>query len=500
MSVAAARIVIQPLVSDGASQVLGSAVIAPFVGACSVCFLRPAGRNSTLWERILGYVFPSIAVVSGFYAWSKFYDEPAPPALLFWLLTGIAVSSFKIGGFIDLATKQMDSLRAEAERTRNAQSQFEAHYREITEQTSDMISEIDDRDQFVYANPAHETILGFRPQSLIGTSAGFLWMSEDSVPEPAHEAMKSLQRIVVARHNDGQPVTRECNIRPFVLANGERRRIITSRDVTARVASERENEAGRIQLEALVEERTDELRSSLRELQNSQRLASMGTMAAGIAHQINNPIGSIQMSAEYALSVPTDDADYQAASKEALTNSVEQATRCGRIVASMLQFARNEPTKKSREDVSGLVKLVCEQADRYAKGRGASIEMLGLDDSLYVWGSAIELEQAILNLVRNATESSEDAVRVIVRAERLDDRARVTVSDDGCGMTEVEVDRIFDPFFTTRLGRGGTGLGLSVAHGVIADHRGQISVESSPGIGSLVTISLPLHDKMVSTI
>ena len=99
------------------------------------------------------------------------------------------------------------------------------------------------------------------------------------------------------------------------------------------------------QLEALVDSRTEELRRSAEKLEAANRLASLGTMAAGVAHQINNPIGSIRMSAEFALGAQQGDSDRDEAWRDALENAVVQSERCGEIVSSMLQFARNEPTQ-----------------------------------------------------------------------------------------------------------------------------------------------------------
>jgi len=299
-----------------------------------------------------------------------------------------------------------------------------------------------------------------------------------------------METVVMSR-KDGVERVFECNIRPFALASGEKRLVVTSRDVTDRLAAERLREEGREELESLVEETSVALDVSMRELKQSQRLASIGTLASGIAHQINNPVGSIQMGAEYAL-LSEGAENEREIWREALQNDVDQAQRCGQIVRSMLQFARNEPTAKSEIDLSVILKRVCDQTDGYARNQLATIDTTGIESPLNVFGSAIELEQALLNIVRNATESSSGPVRVEIRSTREQGFARVIVSDDGHGMDQQDVDRAFDPFFTTRLGRGGTGLGLSVAHGVITDHGGALSIESKKGVGTTMKISIPL--------
>ncbi len=387
--------------------------------------------------------------------------------------------------------QRMDSLQVEAARAHERRLRMETHHHEMTERANDMITELDARGTIIYANPAHEVVLGYKPEELIGRAGWRFVIGEDaSLSDVLHGPPH--RRVITVLHADGTERSLECNIRPFERHSGERRLVVTTRDVTERVASERALRADHDELESLVAERTDALQSTLHELQRSARLASMGTLAAGIAHQINNPIGSIQMSAELGL-IASDDADGSKQMKEALENNLEQAKRCGQIVTSMLQFARNEPTTRSRQDLAAIVLRVCSQTERYARTRLAVIDTAGVDGPLPVVVSTIEIEQALLNIVRNATESATHSVHVRIEARAEDGFACVSVRDDGVGMAEAEVEHAFDPFFTTRLNRGGTGLGLSVAHGVVTDHSGTLSIESQAGVGTAVHIRLPLN-------
>ena len=228
------------------------------------------------------------------------------------------------------------------------------------------------------------------------------------------------------------------------------------------------------------------------ELQKARRLVAMGTMAAGIAHQINNPIGSIQMSSELALATPDDDIERDAVVRDALENAVAQSQRCGRIVSSLLQFARNEPTPKQSENLAGLVRRAAAATEPYAAGLGVDIDVAEVETPLPVHASAIELDQALLNVLRNACEATEDRGRVRISVVRSGRQATVTIEDDGRGMSDAEIDRALDPFFTTRLGHGGTGLGLSVTHSIVSDHGGLLSIESERGTGTSIRIAIPL--------
>jgi signal transduction histidine kinase len=248
----------------------------------------------------------------------------------------------------------------------------------------------------------------------------------------------------------------------------------------------------RDRLEELVEERTQQLEQSRTELRHAERLASVGTLAAGMAHQINNPLGAILNGAEFAL-LCEEDPDVLAICKRALEDNVKQARRCGKIVRNVLKFSRDEPTEKWHEDVSDVVRRACRVTAGYASERGAQVEFGPCDPCGQVWMSPIEIEQALVNVIRNAIEARLHGGQVEVSTSCAQSVVRIQVRDDGRGIEPEALKHIFDPFYTTRLSEGGTGLGLSVANGVIADHRGTITAESEPGRGTTVTIELPIH-------
>ncbi len=491
--VCAVRLLALRFVSEGTSQILGSMVITVAVGGSCWVLLNPRDHATTPWERVLASAFPAVAIVSWYYAAGKVFDLWAPPSVLAWLVAGVLLCSLKTGALVARSQEQMEALRTRARNSEDGRRQIEARYRELAENASDLIAEIDAEGRIRYANPAFLDILGFEPRSLIGRSATELLIRE---PPPGLRSQRRGERIeaqtFAVAHADGRAVTLECHLRRIDLPGSRARVIATARDVTARMARDLESLKARTALEAMVAARTDALRSSLAELQRAERLASLGTMAAGIAHQINNPIGSIQLSAEFALSTGPGEAEREKTWRDALENAVEQSRRCGRIVASMLQFARNEPTRKEPEDLAAVLRRACGQTERYATSRGARIEATAIESPLPVLGSAIELEQAILNVLRNACESADAPVLVRVEGRRVGERAVVTIRDDGRGMRPEELEHIFDPFFTTRLDHGGTGLGLSVAHGVVTDHEGLLAVDSQPGLGTSVQITLPL--------
>ena len=264
-------------------------------------------------------------------------------------------------------------------------------------------------------------------------------------------------------------------------------------DITERKRDEEQLERYRRLLEDRVEERSEQLRESRVMLQEQQRLAAIGTLTAGIAHQINNPIGGIMAAAELALM--SDDApDREMLRTRALETTLEESRRCAQIIRNMLKFSRHEPTAKWVEDLNDIVRRAAELTRSYVVERGGSLDIDILPGPLLAQVSPIDIEQVLVNVIRNAAESRVGGARVAVSTRRNgSSEMTIEVSDDGAGIAEKDRDHVFDPFFTTRLDIGGSGLGLSVAHGVVEDHGGVLDLDSRPEKGTRVVVRLPLY-------
>lgn len=247
-------------------------------------------------------------------------------------------------------------------------------------------------------------------------------------------------------------------------------------------------------LEQLVEERTAELLISRQRLQQADRLASLGTLAAGLAHQINNPIAVILLAAQYGRA-RSEDSDSEGVIDKVLSDITTEAERCSKIVDSVLQLARSEAPEQWREDLNTSVQRACLLLSAYAGERHATFELDLQSSSLHVIMNPMDMEQVLVNLMRNAVESKAVGAAIRVTAKRAShddgDQALITITDDGRGLTDDEKKRVFDPFYTTRLADGGSGLGLTLAHEIVRRHRGKLSVESTPGKGTTFEIELP---------
>jgi len=241
-------------------------------------------------------------------------------------------------------------------------------------------------------------------------------------------------------------------------------------------------------LEELVERRTRELEASHEQIRSAKRLASIGTLAAGVAHEINNPVGAILIAARAGLRNLEQSADPEITA-QVLNLIARQAERCGRIVKGILKFSRHGTSDKRRENVNDIVRAVHDLL-RVEVERHGAVMTLALDQNLpSIRLNPTEIQQVIVNLVQNAAQAG--ARRVTVRTEGDEDCVRLVVEDDGCGIAPEHRERLFEPFYTTREAGGGTGLGLSITHGIVADHGGSIGVEPEPGKGTSMTVRLP---------
>ena len=242
--------------------------------------------------------------------------------------------------------------------------------------------------------------------------------------------------------------------------------------------------------EDLVAERTRDLKQSRVQLREARRLAWLGTVAAGMAHQINNPVGSMLAAAQFAL-LCEGQPDERTTWKEALRNVEAEAKRCGEIVRGIRRFARGESISKKRENLCEIVVTALQLVESYANERHVVIETDFQLDSIEARVGKVDIEETLVNIVRNAIES-QPAHPVRIRVSATSDSAMIEIEDDGCGIPADQCREVFDPFFTTRLTEGGTGLGLSIADGVIADHKGTIELSSQLGKGTRVLIRLPI--------
>jgi len=238
-----------------------------------------------------------------------------------------------------------------------------------------------------------------------------------------------------------------------------------------------------------------QVQSRTREVIRSEQLASVGFLAAGVAHEINNPLASIAMCAESLESrvdaMAPAESDAQVA-RRYLSLIQNEAFRCKGITEKLLDFSRLGQVRRQATALAALVTDVADMLGHVGRFAGRTIEIEEGQDVL-VMVNPQEIKQVVLNLLVNALDSIDESGRVRVAARRSGGEGILVISDDGCGMTPEVLDNLFEPFFTRRKTGQGTGLGLSIVHRIVTDHSGRIEVTSDgPGHGATFRVSLPL--------
>lgn len=263
-------------------------------------------------------------------------------------------------------------------------------------------------------------------------------------------------------------------------------------ELLARKSAEQELMKHRDKLEELVLQRTEKLEDSQRKLYQSERMASIGIFAAGIAHEINNPIGMILCSAQNALELKAEP-DAPEITENALQEIESNAKRCGKIVKSVLQFSRQEETEKWLHDLNKVVERAVRLTLKLETRKTMRVSTSFAEELPKIRLNPIEIEQVVVNLVKNAHEAGGSGTEVEVVTRKGEQSVELLITDSGPGIEEERLKNIFDPFFTTKQNRGGTGLGMSIVHGVVKSHRGEIFVESSLGVGTSIRIVFPVE-------
>lgn len=218
-------------------------------------------------------------------------------------------------------------------------------------------------------------------------------------------------------------------------------------------------------------------------LMRSETLASMGRMAAGIAHEIRNPLFIIRSSAEKLKDLHSED------SEEIESFILEEVDRLNATLTDYLLFARDEPTSRQRSDLNAIlqrsVRLIGESAQREGIEISTRFEL----DEAPFHGEEKRLQQSFLNILLNAQQSMENGGRIDVSISSAGGEYMLVFRDTGPGIPEKELGRIFEPFYTTK--SRGSGLGLAIVKRVVEEHGGRIDLESRPGAGTSVTVTLP---------
>jgi len=349
-------------------------------------------------------------------------------------------------------------------------AQQEEFRRRLLESFPDLILVVDLEERYTFVSARSRDLLGYQPQDMLGKKISEL---DDHSPELAalyHEVVSGKQAFASAeygaRHHDGAWQTMRAAGSRLVDAEGKTNGVIISvRDITV----ERKLEQQVVQ---------------------SERLAAMGAMIGGVAHELNNPLTSIMGVSELLQDTETNEV-----SRKQLAMLQQQARRAAEIVQNLTYFSRPPAPGKSRINLAEVVERTLNLHAYSLRKNNITVDFLKEAGVPYALGDPHQLMQVFLNLIVNAEQAireARDKGTLRIRLGKGDNSVWVSFHDDGPGIPKENLASIFDPFYTTKRPGRGTGLGLSICKSVMKEHNGSVEATNSPEGGSIFTVTLPI--------
>ncbi len=370
----------------------------------------------------------------------------------------------------DAMTRSLKHTISELEASRKTIAESEKKYRRIFESSMDMVFVTDCRGRFLDINQTGKTILGTESAAL--APDGFSFPDVFSSPSEYADIQTDLVR-------QGFVKDREFTLK--TISGNELQALLSS---SCQIGSDGEL----LGCEGIIKDITQR-RNMEQQLLQADKLASLGQLSAGVAHEINNPLGLILGYTQLMLRDEPENSQ-----KHEDLKTIEKHTRnCKTIVEALLNFARKTETKKMLVDVNRAIEQVVTVIRHQFELSGIAVQTRYDPELPQVLGDTEKLKQVVMNLVMNARQSISAAgqITVTTRHDARGRRVAIAVADTGSGIPPHVLTRIFDPFFTTKPTGQGTGLGLSVSYGIVQEHGGEITVDSESGKGSLFSVILP---------
>jgi two-component system NtrC family sensor kinase len=246
-------------------------------------------------------------------------------------------------------------------------------------------------------------------------------------------------------------------------------------------------------LERRVEEKTNELERTHERMMLVEKMASLGKLAAVVAHEINNPLAGIHTYAKLLRRRAGSGSPWDGESARALELVEGEAARCGEIVRNLLLFSRTPGSRFAPESLAPLIARCVLLLRHKAELAGIEIKAGVAADLPPVTCDASQVQQVVLALAMNAIEAMPRGGVLTIRAARRGEGVALEVMDTGAGIPKDHLPHIFEPFFTTKEEGKGVGLGLAVVYGIVQRHGGRVDVASTPGEGTAFTVQLPLE-------
>ena len=381
-----------------------------------------------------------------------------------------------------------------------ARQASELRYRRLFESAKDGILILDaDSGQIIDVNPYLIQMLGFSKEELAGKELWEIGAFKDIVASKA--AFAELQERGYIRYDNLPLETREGDVRQVeVVSNsylvGERRVIQCNiRDITERRLAEEDLRQTNQRLEEALAElqtRTHELASMTQQLWQASKLATMGELAASVAHELNNPLATISLHTEFLIGpLAAEDPN-----RQSLRVIEQQVERMASLVSNLLLFSRRSHQQISTVNIIEELQNSLEFINYHLRSHNINVVTDFVDDLPSVQADTQQLRQVFLNLLTNASDAMPEGGTLTIRArhevlEKGSPALVVEFSDTGKGVQPQDLPKLWEPFFTTKPEGKGTGLGLPICRRAVEEHGGTIDIESLPGKGTTVRIILP---------
>ncbi len=401
---------------------------------------------------------------------SRVFNTPSTPVNWSEIILEILLI-FIVGLCMGLLLKK---LLSHQKHTEEALRKSEERYRTILEDMEKGYYEVDLAGNITFVNDSICRVMGYTPKEIIGTN--YQSYAYD------HENAAKIFKCTKIVYTTGKPA--KWFYWDYRTKNGERRHIEAS-------IAPKLDESGMIVGFRGINNDITERKAMEQQVLLTSKLASIGELASGVAHELNNPLttvmGYAQLLAE-GKDVPED-------IKSDLDKVYEESQRAAKIVQNLLSFARRRKPEKTYFDINNLVQKTLDLRSYELKVNNIHVHMNLKPDISELTADYDQIQQVLLNILINAEQSLIEVKRrgkITVTTTGNHNVIKIRIADNGPGISGDIIDKIFDPFFTTKEVGKGTGLGLSVCHGIVTAHNGKIYVDSEEGKGASFTIELPV--------
>ena len=394
-----------------------------------------------------------------------------------------------IAGVTFVATDITDRVKAE-----RALLESEEQYRVLYEEAPLAYFSVGTDGRIAKVNHQAMHLLGYESADLIGLPVFELYANSEEGKDKAKGVFERFKSGLEIRDEememikaDGSVISVGLTVRPIRDNEGT---VVESRSMAVDITERKKAQDERIAYAEKLERAIRELEATQQQLVQSTKMAAIGELVSGVAHELNNPLTAVWGTSQLIMRRDIDKALH-----DDLTVIHQEASRAVKIVQNLLSFARNHKPEKQLDSVNDVLEKAIELR-RYEMGvNGIELSTELQSDMTQTWFDTHQMQQVFLNIIVNAEQAMIEAHaggKLQVKTHVVDEMIRVEISDDGPGISEENLEKIFNPFFTTKDVGKGTGLGLSLCYGIIQEHGGRISVNSAHGKGAAFTIDLPI--------